>query len=283
MKVLKSLNNNMILSLDDKGREVICQGKGIGFGKKKGDVINDILIERVFVPENKTQSHDFFELFNRIPETYWVIAENVVTYAKENYRINDNAGLILGLSDHMAGSVDRYKEGIVLTNPMLLDIKRLYPKEYSVGKFALKLLKEAFDVDMADDEAAFLAYHFINADLRNSAVSATVDDVTIISRNVLSIIEQAFQITLNEEDWNYQRFLTHLKFFVKRVVAHQFYEDLPDEELYTELKSRYPQVHRCVELICDYILIEYHHDVSREERLYLLVHIERVTRILRKK
>lgn len=65
------------------------------------------------------------------------------------------------------------------------------------------------------------------------------------------------QITLDEEDWNYQRFLTHLKFFVRRVASGKYYEDCPDDELYEELKKRYPQVSNCVEIICDYILIEY--------------------------
>lgn len=283
MKVIKSLNNNMILGFDENGNECICQGKSIGFGKRKGDEVNDILIERRFYPENQNQSSHFQSLFQKIQEEYWVIAENTINYAQSNYGIKGNAGLLLNLSDHMAGSVERYQKGVKLTNPLLLDIKRLYPKEFKSGKFALKLLQEEFEIEMLEDEAAFLALHFINADLMNASLNVSVENLTVITNSVLQMIEQSFQITLDEEDWNYQRFLTHLKFFVKRVISGKHYEDYPDEELYAELKKKYPQVHNCVELICDYILIDYHHDVSQEERLYLLVHIERVTRAARRK
>ena len=39
MKVIKALNNNMVLVQGDDGVEKICQGKGIGFGVKSGDVL----------------------------------------------------------------------------------------------------------------------------------------------------------------------------------------------------------------------------------------------------
>lgn len=99
--------------------------------KKKGEQVNDLLIEKKFIPDNSAQSHDFQALFKKIPETYWTIAENVLSFARENYSIQGNAGLVLSLSDHMAGSVERYKQGVALTNPMLIDIKRLYPSDYT--------------------------------------------------------------------------------------------------------------------------------------------------------
>jgi beta-glucoside operon transcriptional antiterminator len=33
-----------------------------------------------------------------------------------------------------------------------------------------------------------------------------------------------------------------------------------------------------VERIADFILIHFHYDISPEERLYLMIHVERVTR-----
>lgn len=39
MRVIKTLNNSLILCLDKQGKEVILMGKGIGFQLKKGDLV----------------------------------------------------------------------------------------------------------------------------------------------------------------------------------------------------------------------------------------------------
>ena len=39
MKIIKVINNNNVCILDEKGREQIVSGKGIGFGKKYGDSV----------------------------------------------------------------------------------------------------------------------------------------------------------------------------------------------------------------------------------------------------
>ena len=40
MQIIKVINNNVISSEDDKGKEIIVMGKGIGFGKKAGEEID---------------------------------------------------------------------------------------------------------------------------------------------------------------------------------------------------------------------------------------------------
>ena len=39
LKIIKSMNNNLAFVENDDGNEVIVSGKGIVFGKKKGDYI----------------------------------------------------------------------------------------------------------------------------------------------------------------------------------------------------------------------------------------------------
>lgn len=138
MIVVKSLSNNMVLVLDEYGNECICQGKGIGWGKKRGDTINSDLIERRFRPENEAESTHFQQLFSEIPDEFWEIAEKVVEYGKIHYGVKVSQKVILPLCDHMAGSMERYKKGVYLENPMLWDIKRFYPKEFKIGQYALE-------------------------------------------------------------------------------------------------------------------------------------------------
>lgn len=44
MRLKKAFNNNALLALDDNDEEVIVMGKGIAFGKKSGDLIDESLI-----------------------------------------------------------------------------------------------------------------------------------------------------------------------------------------------------------------------------------------------
>ncbi len=282
MKIVKALNNNMVLVMTDEGREMICQGKGIGFQKKAGELLDETKVERKFVPSDAKESRNFQELFAEIPEEYFVLSDQIVRHAKEEQKIKLPDKVILPICDHIAGSVERYKKGVKLNNPMLWDIKRIYPSEFAAGKYGLLLIKEKFGIEMKEDEAAFLASHFVNAELE-SKEDVSIDEVTVLISSIVQMVQEAFQIELNQEDWNYQRFLTHLRFFSNRVLLREGYGESEENELYTELCERYPHIKNCVNLIADYILIQYHYDISSDERLYLLIHIERVTKRYRKK
>lgn len=280
MRVVKALNNNMILARDEQGNDCICQGKGIGWGKKKNDELDESVIERRFIPKNADESNYFQQLFSEIPGEFWKIAEDVVNYGAEQYGIQVSQKIILPLCDHMAGSVERYRSGIYLDNPMLWDIKRIYPKEFMVGKYALKLLKEQCDIEMREDEAGFLAYHFVNAELEKRS-PGTADRTTAMISRVIGIVEKYFRIALNEEDWNYQRFLAHLKFFAEKVISHLPDEEQGDDVLFDNLRMNYPEVYECVSCIANYIFEEFEYDIGQEEKVYLMFHIQRVVHHVR--
>lgn len=47
-QVVKVLNNNVCMAKDDKGMECIVVGKGIGFGKRPGDIIEEDKLEKKY-------------------------------------------------------------------------------------------------------------------------------------------------------------------------------------------------------------------------------------------
>lgn len=69
---------------------------------------------------------------SEIPGELWKFAEDVVTFAKRQYGLEASPKIILPLCDHMAGSIERCHSGIHLTNPMLWDVKRVYPNAKTV-------------------------------------------------------------------------------------------------------------------------------------------------------
>lgn len=49
MRVIKVLNNSLVLALNDEGQEIILMGKGIGFQKTIGYKLSPKEIDKVFV------------------------------------------------------------------------------------------------------------------------------------------------------------------------------------------------------------------------------------------
>ena len=62
MRLKKAFNNNALLALDENEEEVIVMGKGIAFGKKSGDRIDESLIQKKFVFD-KSELNEKFSQF----------------------------------------------------------------------------------------------------------------------------------------------------------------------------------------------------------------------------
>lgn len=270
----------MVLARDSEGADCICAGKGIGFGKKRGDEIDPSQIERRFLLENESDKKHYVKLFSEIPEVYWQIAIDTAGYGRKFLGLGFYDNIILPLTDHIAGAVERYREGVKLSNPLKYDIQRIYSQEYKCGRYCLSLIKKETGIEMTDDEAAFIAWHFVNAGLKGKKDAAAGESVKLISQ-IIQIVEESFQTKLDTEDWGYQRFVTHLKFFAARLLNRDQYDDPEDEDILDELRKKCRPVANCVDRIADFILINYHYEVSTDEKLYMHLHIEKVTRKVR--
>lgn len=275
MLICKVINHNMVMAQDQNNQMVILQGRGIGFDKKKGDPIEPSKVERMFVSNDKNEMKHYQEFFAALPPEYWDVSEQVMDYAMKTCNMNVSGKIMLPLCDHILGAVERYKNGVVLKNPMLWETRRFYPTEYQIGEYALDVIEKRFGIRMEPDEAAFLAFHFVYAQAGCSDES--VQMITEIIRNVTEIVETCFQTKLDVESWDYQRFITHIKFFARRMLGGKQYED-SDEEWYSILKSQYPVAYRCAVKVADFIHDRYFYELNKEELFYLMVHIEKITR-----
>lgn len=56
MYVEKVINNNIVSSKDEKGREIVVMGRGIGFQSKLGQRIDTQKVEKVFRMETDEES-----------------------------------------------------------------------------------------------------------------------------------------------------------------------------------------------------------------------------------
>ncbi|MDN6835724.1 MAG: CAT RNA binding domain-containing protein, partial [Lactococcus lactis] len=67
IKVKKTMNSNAILAIDEEGEEYILLGKGIGYGKKIGDAIEEASINQRFIPLKNSSIKEYMSILEAIP------------------------------------------------------------------------------------------------------------------------------------------------------------------------------------------------------------------------
>lgn len=273
MLINKVINNNIVSSLDDDNNEVILMGRGIAFQKSKGDYIPDDLIEKMFYLKDDKKHNRFLELLNEIPIEVIEVTDEIIKFAKLQIEKELNEGIYLTLMDHINYSIERYLQGITVQNPLLWEIKQFYKKEFEIAIEAVKMINQNLMIDLSEDEAGFIALHFVNAELNSEMQEVT--QITKFIQEVLNIVRFHFKISFDEDSLDYHRFVTHLKFFARRMMGDS-YDVKDDDILFNIIIDRYPEAYECVKRIEKHINKVYNKTLSQSEQLYLTMHIARI-------
>ena len=168
-------------------------------------------------------SDRFQQLITSIPLPHFLMSERIINHAKIALGKELSDSIYVTLPDHISAAVNRYKEGIVLPNPLLWDIRQLYKDEFRVGLKANEIVKEETGVEFTDDEAAFIALHFVNAQLGGEI--RDIYDMTYLMKAGFGIVYDEYGFGRTRESLNYYRFVTHLKFYARRIVSGEKYGD----------------------------------------------------------
>lgn len=280
MIIQKILNNNVVVAIDENiKKEVIVMGCGIAFNKKPGQKIDNNKIEKRFEIEDKSTGNKLKKLINEIPEDILQITHEIILYASKTLGKKLDDHLYTSLSDHINFSIKRYNSGIEIKNELLDEIRRIHKEEYKVALVALKYINKKLNVKLKEDEAGFIALHFLNSTYEN-AKGNSIKSTNLIN-DILNIVKVCFKdIKLEEGEINYDRLLTHLKYFAKRVLTNNQYKN-ESSDLLEIVSLRYEKAYRCATVIKDYIDNNYKYKVNNDEVVYLTLHIHRVTKVER--
>lgn len=277
MIIKRVLNNNTVISSNSKGVDVLLMGKGIAFGKKKGQTIDMELIEKTFLLKDKATQSKFTELLINVPMEHILVSEKIINFGKIKLGKNLNEIIYVNLTDHINSAIDRYQEGLILKNPLRWDIARFYPDEYAVGEKAIEVVRNDLGVAFEIDEAAFIAIHFVNAEMDKTFDFAY--EIAEITKKIEVIVKNHYRTEFDEDSLDYYRFITHVKFFAQRLLAGDHYDD-EDEELLNTLKQKYEGEYACALEIKAYVQKDFEYELSSTELLYLTAHIRRITKNL---
>jgi beta-glucoside operon transcriptional antiterminator len=269
-------NNNAILAYKDSS-EVVIFGKGIGFGKKHGDEVDNKKIEKVFVT-NENHLSSFKTLFEEVSTEYADLTFRIVKQAESDLKIEFISSTYIAILDHINYALIRAKEGLFVTNPLLWEIKRTYVKEYNAALKTLEIIEAETGIKLPADEAGTIAVHYLNAQDPKMQFSTSFHAVEII-QSIIKIIQFHFQVEFNEEDINYSRLMTHLRYFISGLMSDcRKSAGLDEGFIFNQITLQYPDVYECVLKIRQFVQSKLDKEVSDEELLYLMLHIQRINK-----
>ncbi|MCI5636035.1 MAG: PRD domain-containing protein [Sarcina ventriculi] len=272
MIIKKIFNNNVVLAKEKNKDEIIAMGCGIAFKKRSGDILDKDLIEKTFILKENNASDRFKSLLENVPIEQIKACSNIIEYAKANLNVKLNDYIYVTLTDHINHSINLYDEGISKPNILGWEVKKFYNKEYKVGLKALDIIEEYIKKRLPNDEASNIALHIINAQINYSS-KESLDAIKIAKyiQGIMTIIRYTYNIDIDENSLNYDRFITHLRFLLKRLNDNNMIES--DNDLLEQVKEKYKKAYNCMLKIEKFLEV----DMSNDEKLYLTIHIQRVT------
>lgn len=276
MEIKKILNNNVVITENENDQEMVVMGKGMAFHKKPGDQIDEGSIEKTFVLQNTGTSDKLDQLLKDTSEKYLDIASEILAYAQSKLPYKLNEYLYVALTDHISFAIARYEQGIHLKNNLLYEIRKYYKKEFQMGLHALGIIERHTGIQLGEDEAGSIALHLVNSQIsgENMEIAAQVTDMV---NSILNIVKYYYQVQLDESSINYERFITHLRYFSIRFIRKEKSEDTVDEFLHEQVKKKYQEAYACTERVNIYLENNFNWTLSEDEKVYLTVHIHRVT------
>lgn len=274
MKVVKVFNHNVVLARESDGREVVLQGKGLGYNRHSGDDLDSHKIERRFLPAATTSSTQLAGLVAAIPLEHIVIAEEVLSLARIRLGETIDNRVLIALADHISFALQRQQQGEPFNYPLASEVRLLYPREVAFGTAALELIERQSGVKLPALEAIPLAMHLVNAQVGVRPMGEMLR-MTELLRVVVNTINNHLGLVIDENSIELARLAAHLRYlFLDH--ARGGSRQLPVGNLVTSLQTQDARIYDCARAIVDLIAREMGWVIHEDETLYIALHIYRV-------
>ncbi|MFT9269416.1 MAG: PRD domain-containing protein [Liquorilactobacillus nagelii] len=269
-EISKVLNSSVVLAENGKNEEVIILGKGIGYGKKSGMPISNSQIAQIFRPETNTGLE---ALLSEVSSEVIDIATQILKNVRAQFS-DVNPNLLVSLIDHINFALKRNQEGISFENKLYYDVQTYYPDEFILGKAALKLINETFNIELSKTEAASIAFHIADS-RKDENVDYDSMKITKLTEEIIRLIGVLAKREFDPKSLSYRRMLIHIKFFVERLITSKQLSG-NDDAMYEHVLEEYQAARNIAIRILEYLDQQYNYQVTSEELMYLIIHINRI-------
>lgn len=275
MPTIKKVLNSSIVLIDGEGdKDSIVMAKGIGYGKKPGEIVELQEDSQFFIPVSNMEGKQLLELLDAIPAVYLEVAKDIILYAENQLKIKLNEHIYIALTDHLHFAVKRAQEQVLVTNKVFWELKTYYPNEYEVGCYGLTRIKEMLDIKLPQEEAANIAFHIVNAqkDMEHNYDAMRAAEMI---GHIMTLVTYYLKTEMDRNSIHYSRFVSHLQYFTERFLTNDML-DSENDFLFHQMSKEYTQDMECAEKIRTFLVKEYKKSITNEEVAYLAVHIHRL-------
>ena len=271
--VHKVLNNNVVISIDGSGRERVLMGRGLGFRLKPDDVLDPAKVEKTFILDAGAEGDRERQLLTDVP---YSVIEAVTTAVDDAERaLGRHLGRRLSISviDHIQYVLERLDQGLRIPTTSMPELRVLHPQEFETAKQMAASISASLDRELPPEEAVFLTMHVLNAtrDEPNGTAALLFRRV----QHVVETVQGGLGVDLDVESPEYARFVLHVQFLLQRLVSRTMLRSA-DTSFYEFAKHSYPRSHAIAESVKAYVLAATESELTDEELLYLVVHVERL-------
>lgn len=234
--ISKVLNNNVAIAVHPSYGETVVIGKGVGFNRKKGDVLPEDLADKMFVLKSEKEQENYKKLLPNIDEQMQASIIETIQHINSRVPGSLNEHIHVGLTDHLLFALNRVQNGMEMKNPFLIETITLYPFEYEVAKEVIEIMKEKTGIGLPEGEIGFITLHIHSAVVNKEL--AEVNKFSQLVSHLVGIIEDQLDFKMDKESVDYIRLVRHLRFTIDRVLADEKIDE--PQKIANLLKEEYP-------------------------------------------
>lgn len=181
-------------------------GKGIGFGRNKGEIIDTteaLNNKNSLYVLKKNDELNFNQLSSDLKEIEKITTE-VVDISRKKLGIT-NENLYPALLDHISFSIQRLRLGMPIENPFIVEIITLYREEFEVANYAAKQISKRIGIEIGEAEKGFIALHLYSG-RKNNPVNISMKNIRLY-KEAISTINKYCNVNIDENTFAYKSFL----------------------------------------------------------------------------
>lgn len=271
-RVKKSLNNNVLIALDDQEKEVVLIGNGIGFHYKKKDMVDAQKVEKMFVLRDQQEQKQYKQLIPNVDEALLHSIISAIDLIRKRSDVMLNESVHVALTDHILFAVNRVMKGLEIKNPFLAETKTLYPCEYEIASEIVDFMNQRLDVHLPEGEIGFIALH-VHSAISNKKLS-DINKYSQLVTQFVKIIEEQLKIKVDKDGVEYIRLVRHIRYTIERVLKGETVNE--PVKIASLLKKEYPTCYNLAWKLIKIMQQTLKKPIYEAEAVYLTMHLQRL-------
>ena len=161
MRIKKIYNNNIVCVMDREGNECIASGRGIGFQKHAGDMIDRTHVSKLYRLVTEKGNDPGTDRKEQFSKEILSLTETMMVQITKELNIPKSDALFYMLAEHIRNLIERKPKGNLLKPSMTQAVMDCYPTEYALGRQCLNLIEETYQIRQDPEDAVLFALMII--------------------------------------------------------------------------------------------------------------------------